>query len=870
MVRPVAPRPKPRALEIWFRESYAPWVFKHRWAVLLLFGVVIVLSVIQVFALKPAENQSQFIRDDQNAFLAGSVSEERFPTSDLRTDIVLVYGLDPGGVNRANTDPLDPDDLGQYTSVPEFDPSDADTQQFIVDSCDAVAALDTTDEVTCFMQGLWDYMNVTSPIPSGDFLEAAHNYSTFLDETNFDTSAGNDFIGGFTTTFADQIGFQDSEPFEVVWIGVIARTTYSASLAASQARPVYNIYQVLVDSLIADAPAGKGLEKLFQTSNRWIGMVTEEALVFVAIGAIALSIALAFVVLGASTRNLFITFAATLTIGGIALTSTAIMPLIGWDLGVIESINLTIVVGLAVDYVVHFGVAYVESRAATRLTRIQDSLGELGISIVSAAFSTIGATAFMLPAKVAFFSRFGGFIIFVSIVSLFYSTGFFFALVSIWGPTRSRKSIELSLLRGEVRELHAELARVKEMQEGTDPLSGKSTSPQAVSPASKTSSGELDATSLGTAGSTKSDDTIPGYYVAGQGGAIGSTKVFAHGTLRKASTYGESPPHIAALAAAANMAGNGSAAGNSSKNLTEGDSTSGGGTMSGDVTASPSDSDTSKLETTSEQAPAFDGMSIITTSTDDHRKMNRMSNVSMDALLEISGVKPEDPSPVPTPAVPPSGSFSDPGKDPRVRRALSLDAPESSSPLVAASEPPPADTPAAPESGAVEPPPLTRQDSRKSKKGGSNRSKSRRAESPKKGGSKRSKGRRAESPTKSRPESPTKVKSGSPRKRRTTTGSKGSRKRRHQRGGSDSSRGSRKGSGTPVVKRKPRDGTLNSKSSSKAKSRKPLPELEKSGSFRKAAAEAAALRERLASGSGDASTSSSVMAPPDSSPPKRE
>jgi len=48
--------------------------------------------------------------------------------------------------------------------------------------------------------------------------------------------------------------------------------------------------------------------------------------------------------------------------------------MIGWQLGVIESISVTILVGLSVDYIVHLAVGYVESRHSKRHARTRESL----------------------------------------------------------------------------------------------------------------------------------------------------------------------------------------------------------------------------------------------------------------------------------------------------------------------------------------------------------------------------------------------------------------------------------------------------------------------------------------------------------------
>ena len=53
-----------------------------------------------------------------------------------------------------------------------------------------------------------------------------------------------------------------------------------------------------------------------------------------------------------------------------------------FDLKVLESINLTLVVNLAVDYVVHLAQAYAHSPRDGRLDRTQHALEQVGVSVL--------------------------------------------------------------------------------------------------------------------------------------------------------------------------------------------------------------------------------------------------------------------------------------------------------------------------------------------------------------------------------------------------------------------------------------------------------------------------------------------------------
>lgn len=101
---------------------------------------------------------------------------------------------------------------------------------------------------------------------------------------------------------------------------------------------------------------------------------------------------------------------------------------------VLESINLCMVVGLSVDYIVHLAEAYRASKATRRTERVHDMLESIGLSVVSGAITTMGAAVFMLFAKIQFFFQFGIFIISTVGIALVFSLLGFTTLLSLCGP----------------------------------------------------------------------------------------------------------------------------------------------------------------------------------------------------------------------------------------------------------------------------------------------------------------------------------------------------------------------------------------------------------------------------------------------------
>ncbi|KAH3845204.1 hypothetical protein DPMN_087479 [Dreissena polymorpha] len=92
------------------------------------------------------------------------------------------------------------------------------------------------------------------------------------------------------------------------------------------------------------------------------------------------------------------------------------------------------IVGLAVDHIVHLAEAYQACPSPRRADRVRYMLESIGLSVLSGAATTLGAAVFMLGAQIQFFFQFGIFIITIIGLALVFSMLGFTALLSLCGP----------------------------------------------------------------------------------------------------------------------------------------------------------------------------------------------------------------------------------------------------------------------------------------------------------------------------------------------------------------------------------------------------------------------------------------------------
>ena len=123
------------------------------------------------------------------------------------------------------------------------------------------------------------------------------------------------------------------------------------------------------------------------------------------------------------------------------------------ELGFMESICVTVIVGLAVDYVVHYAIAYTqvydfqnaENLPAQKIVNnaVIGCLTELGVSVLGGSSSTFGSSLFLMFCVIKYLQLFGYFLAMVIGYSLIMSSVLFPVILSFVGNLdRERKCLK--------------------------------------------------------------------------------------------------------------------------------------------------------------------------------------------------------------------------------------------------------------------------------------------------------------------------------------------------------------------------------------------------------------------------------------------
>ncbi|XP_045066169.1 protein dispatched homolog 1-like isoform X2 [Coregonus clupeaformis] len=209
------------------------------------------------------------------------------------------------------------------------------------------------------------------------------------------------------------------------------QSTYLFTLAYEKMHQFYHEVDTWIQEELKNAPAG--LNYGWFVSNLEFydlqGSLSDGTLI-----AMALSVVVAFVVMLLTTWNIIISLYAILSIAGTIFVTVGSLVLLGWELNVLESVTISVAVGLSVDFAVHYGVAYRLAPDPDREGKVVFSLGRMGSAIAMAALTTFVAGAMMMPSTVLAYTQLGTFMMLIMCISWAFATFFFQCMCRCLGP----------------------------------------------------------------------------------------------------------------------------------------------------------------------------------------------------------------------------------------------------------------------------------------------------------------------------------------------------------------------------------------------------------------------------------------------------
>jgi len=374
----------------------------------------------------------------------------------------FVWGVLP----RDNGDFLDPGNKGQMVPDPDFDVASLGAQRWMLRFCHQLTkqpfflvteTLGPLQLSNCFMETFKDWMDkrCVDELGGEDYRPCCEASQFPFERDVFDqclTLA----IGDLYQTPLDFWRPGVAGPkfnlttgkVEAVIVEFDSNVTFSFDHRTMQAfhRQVEAFFQASLET------APKGLKRGFFVSHLGFHDV-QTSLLNDTFSAMALALLAAICILAAFTRSPAVTASAAATVCSVILVTTAILvTLFDWRLNILESVAITLAIGLSVDFSLHYAVTYQSSTAFFETTsdydedeaRIRRTIRTMALPVTMAAFTTFLAGACLLPTRVLAYIQIGTFIVILMTVSWAYSTFFLHALLQVFAPIKICDKEEVS------------------------------------------------------------------------------------------------------------------------------------------------------------------------------------------------------------------------------------------------------------------------------------------------------------------------------------------------------------------------------------------------------------------------------------------
>ncbi|XP_028393656.1 LOW QUALITY PROTEIN: protein dispatched homolog 3-like [Dendronephthya gigantea] len=237
--------------------------------------------------------------------------------------------------------------------------------------------------------------------------------------------------------------------YEVRWLAMAFLSTTETLSSYSSQHKDYILWEKQLEDVLFQNDIPHSWKSGFQTSETWVKMFSGMIVVNSAIYGIAVSLLLCLAAVIIFTGHALLFIILLLTILGVLLMVTAIFYLTGWQIGGVEAISLSILVGTSVDYSFHLVEGYILAGNAVssdlnnkhaRQWRTKAAMSHIGMSIISSALTTILAAIPLCLTQIQLFAKFGLIVTINTGISLLYTLTVTIAMLSIFGPARFRAS----------------------------------------------------------------------------------------------------------------------------------------------------------------------------------------------------------------------------------------------------------------------------------------------------------------------------------------------------------------------------------------------------------------------------------------------
>jgi len=442
-----------------FKEKLGPFMLRGRNRIGV--GVVlitwIILAAIYAAKLEPTTSAEQFLNESHPLQIGVSILTDEFPKTqeDRTTSIHLVWGLNEinrDGVNQL----LDPEYVGKASYSSDFI-FDEQCQSAILDVCSQLQTDENFEEfilrrdgvrsIDCFVEQLGafnvDPSATCTDVRIGDWTNADWEVSPDNLAASMDGFVSKSACGPDSATvkkyYEGSMGW-DGKSMRYAGLSIESKSLDPRGiLSEDRTRVIYDKFIQLAKELDQKMESAcKTKTTMTDLDQKFVFMNNQRIYRTTAISGSMIGVLVAFIVLFVSTRKLHLSLFATLCILSVLVGVIGSATMLGWTLGTIEAILISILAGFSVDYVIHLAHAYNHAEGEPD-ERILAAYGEMGVSVFSGMLTSVVASIPLFFCTLTFFAKFGTFLCLTIVLSWIFANFGFMCLLATFKVSMDRK-----------------------------------------------------------------------------------------------------------------------------------------------------------------------------------------------------------------------------------------------------------------------------------------------------------------------------------------------------------------------------------------------------------------------------------------------
>ncbi|XP_047447111.1 protein dispatched homolog 3 [Mugil cephalus] len=236
---------------------------------------------------------------------------------------------------------------------------------------------------------------------------------------------------------------------KVRWLSMAFESTTYKGKSSFQTYSDFLQWENFIQEQLASLPQSSALQRGFQTCEHWKQIFMEIIGVESALWSLLLSLAICVAAVSVFTAHPLLLLPVLITIVGVICLVVAVMFWLGWEMGAVEAISLSILVGSSVDYCLHLVEGYLlagETMPSTpdhnieppsqRQRRTLEAVNHVGVAIVSSAVTTVISTVPLFFCVIVPFAKFGQIVAINTAVSILFTLTVTVAMLACMAPVR--------------------------------------------------------------------------------------------------------------------------------------------------------------------------------------------------------------------------------------------------------------------------------------------------------------------------------------------------------------------------------------------------------------------------------------------------